>query len=57
MAVKAGVKRLCMFHSEHTYDDDTLESFLGETKDYLRIYAPESLLEIYLAYDGMELAL
>ncbi len=57
MAVKAGVKRLCMFHSEHTYDDEALEHFLDETRDYLGIYAPESLLEIYLAYDGMELAL
>lgn len=55
LAVKAGVKHLCMFHSEHTYDDEMLASFLQETREYLKIHTASSPLKIYLAYDGMDL--
>ncbi|MFZ4440133.1 MAG: MBL fold metallo-hydrolase [Syntrophales bacterium] len=57
LAVRAGVKRLCLFHSEPTLDDDALDRFLAETRDYLRIHSPESPLVIDLAYDGLEIAL
>jgi len=53
MAVRAGVKQLCMYHSEHAYDDETLDRFLQETREYFKIHAPNSTLEIVLAYDGM----
>jgi phosphoribosyl 1,2-cyclic phosphodiesterase len=55
MAVRAGVRRLCLFHSEHTYDDERLDSFLAETRDYLKIYAKEQPLTIDLAADGLEI--
>jgi len=57
LAVRAGVKRLCLFHSEPTLDDDALDRFLDETRDYLRIHSAESPLVIDLAYDGLEIAL
>ncbi len=55
MAVRAGVRRLCMFHSEHTYDDERLEEFLNETRDYLKIHADGHPLKIDLAADGLEI--
>ena len=36
LAVRAGVKRLCLFHSEPTWDDEALDRFLAETRDYLQ---------------------
>jgi len=55
LAVRAGVRRLCLFHSEHSYDDDALDQFLMDTREYLRIYDASSPLEIHLAYDGLEM--
>ncbi|MBU0544207.1 MAG: MBL fold metallo-hydrolase [Proteobacteria bacterium] len=55
LAVRAGVKRLCLFHSEHTYDDDALDQFLNDTRNYLNIHDSSSPLEICLAYDGLEI--
>ena len=57
LAVRAGVKRLCLFHSEPTWEDEALDRFLAETRDYLKIHAPSSPLRIDLAYDGLEIAL
>jgi ribonuclease BN (tRNA processing enzyme) len=57
LAVRAGVKRLCLFHSEPTWKDEALDKFLAETRDYLKIHAPASPLQIDLAYDGMEIPL
>ena len=54
LAVRAGARRLCLFHSEHSYDDDALDRFLMETREYLKIYDASSPLEIHLAYDGVE---
>ena len=55
LAVRSGARRLCLFHSEHTYDDDALEQFLEDAREYLRIYDESSPLEIHLAYDGLEI--
>ena len=55
LAVDAQVKRFCMFHNEHTYDDAALDQFLIDTRDYKKIHDPSSPLEIYLAYDGLEI--
>ncbi len=55
LAVRAGVKRLCLFHSEHTYNDESLDRFLNDTRKYLKILDKSSPLEIHLAYDGMEM--
>ncbi|MCX5837209.1 MAG: MBL fold metallo-hydrolase [Deltaproteobacteria bacterium] len=57
LAVRAGVKRLCLFHSEPTWEDEALDRFLVETRGYLKIHAPSSPLRIDLAYDGLEIAL
>lgn len=56
LAVRAGVRRLCMFHGEHTADDETLDRFLGDTRKYLRLYAEGSSLQIDQAYDGLEIS-
>lgn len=57
LAVQAGVKRLCLFHSEPTRDDEALDHFLAETREYLRIHDPRSSLMIDLAWDGLEIVL
>ena len=57
LAVRGGVKRLCLFHSEPTRDDDAMDRFLAETRDYLRIHDPASPLVIDLAYDGLRIDL
>ena len=55
LAVKAGVKHLCLYHSEHTYDDENLDQFLEDTRAYLNILAGSYPLKIDLAYDGLEI--
>ncbi|NQV18721.1 MAG: MBL fold metallo-hydrolase [Armatimonadetes bacterium] len=55
LAVKTGVKRLCLFHNEHAYDDEILEKLLRDTRRYLKICNDSYPLEIDLAYDGLEL--
>jgi phosphoribosyl 1,2-cyclic phosphodiesterase len=55
MAVKADVKRLCLFHNEHTWDDEQLERFLNDTRRYLEIHEASSALQIHLAYDGLKI--
>lgn len=57
LAVWAGVKRLCLFHNEHTCDDTELDRFLEETRKYLHLYAGDSPLAIDLAYDGLEIGM
>lgn len=53
LAVKAGVKHLCMFHTEPVLDDETLDKILEDTKRYAALYADSSSLKISLAYDGL----
>ena len=55
LAVEANVKRLVLFHNEHTCEDDELELFLENTQQYLKIYDESSPLKIDLAYDGMHI--
>ncbi len=43
MAVLAKAKRLCLFHSEPALDDEALDRFLGESRQYLKIHAPTRL--------------
>ncbi len=57
LAVRAGVKRLCLFHSEPTWDDEALDRFLAESREYLRIQESASSLLIDLAYDGLRIDL
>jgi len=55
LALRAGVRRLCLFHNEHTYDDEALDQFLSDTRKYLQLIDNSSPLKIYLAYDGLEI--
>jgi phosphoribosyl 1,2-cyclic phosphodiesterase len=55
LAVRAGVRRLCLFHHEHTYGDDMLEQFLKETRQYIKIYDQASSLRVEMAYDGLDI--
>lgn len=57
MAVAAGVRRLCLFHNEHTFDDDALDRFLEDTRAYLKILDGSSRLKIDLASDGLDIKL
>ncbi len=56
LAVRANVKHLCMFHSEPTNSDETLDRMLRETRKYAAIYDDSYPLNISLAYDGMEIS-
>jgi phosphoribosyl 1,2-cyclic phosphodiesterase len=55
LAVKAGVKRLCLFHHEHTYDDEVFDELLADTRTYLGILSETSPLKVLMAYDGLEI--
>lgn len=57
LAVKTGVKRLILFHSEHTYSDFQIEKFLSDTRKYLNLFDETSGLIIQTAYDGLEIEL
>ncbi len=57
LSVKAGVKHLCIYHNEPTFDDERLDEFLEDTRRYLKIYAETSPLVIDVAFDGMHIEL
>jgi phosphoribosyl 1,2-cyclic phosphodiesterase len=59
LSVKAGVKHLCLFHSDPTYDDDRLDVLLEDTRNYLKTYNDGMThpLKIDLAYDGMRMTI
>ena len=57
LAVRAGVKRLCLFHSEPTREDEAMDLFLADTREYLGLHDPGSPLRIDLAYDGLQMIL
>ena len=57
LSVKAGVKHLCLYHNEPTFDDEQLDEYLEDTRRYLEIFAKTSPLKIDIAYDGMQIEL
>lgn len=57
LAVRSKVKQLCLFHNEHTVDDNQLMGFLEQTRRYLELYAPKSPLSIDMAFDDLEVKL
>lgn len=56
LAANSEVRRLCLFHSDHTCDDEGLSLFLDDTRKYAAIYSQEGLV-VDLAYDGLLLEL
>ncbi|MCM2254970.1 MAG: MBL fold metallo-hydrolase [Vicinamibacteria bacterium] len=57
LAMRSGVKRLCLFHNEHTLDDAQLEKFLKDSRRYAELTDANSPLRIDLAHDGLEIEL
>lgn len=55
LAKDAGAKQLCIFHHEPSLNDEQLDDFYQETLNYERIYSPEILLKVTMAYDGLEM--
>lgn len=55
LAVASNVKRMLMFHHEHTENDRALDELLDQTRHYLKIHAPESRLQIDMAHDGLDI--
>ena len=55
LSVAANVRHLCLFHNEPSCDDENLDQFLEDTRNYLKIYSDTSPLKIDLAFDGLEL--
>jgi len=53
LSVKANVKRVVLFHLEHTASDQQFDTFIQETQEYLKIYSETSQLQAELAYDGL----
>lgn len=55
IAVKARVKHLCLFHSEHTQDDAALEKIYQDARQYASFFqqSDSAVPEISMAYDGL----
>ena len=53
MALKAGIKELWLFHHEPTYTDDKLKFLQEHALKYLQTLAPNSKLQIMVAYEGL----
>jgi len=54
LALKAGVKHLCLFHLEPVSTDQTLDKFLHDTRKLATLLGEDEILEVSIAWDGME---
>ncbi len=57
LSKRAGVKHLCLYHSEPTLDDDSLNKIQEDTRKYANLYEEATPLQISMAYDGLEVDL
>ena len=55
LAVRAGVKKLLLFHHEPTYSDEKLQEIVGKTVSYHELVGEGRGLEVDLAVEGSEL--
>ncbi len=55
LAKDAGVRHLCLFHQEPSFNDWELDAFLKDTRHYERMYRKSILLQISMAYDGLDI--
>ena len=55
LAMRAGVKHLCLFHSEPTASDEQLEQIESSTRRYAHLHDKSYPLKISQAYDGLEI--
>ncbi|HDR05370.1 MAG TPA: MBL fold metallo-hydrolase [Candidatus Marinimicrobia bacterium] len=57
LSVQANVKNLALFHHEPDKDDFTVQSMLHRSLNYKKINYPKAPLDVFLAYEGLELKL
>jgi len=55
IALKAGVKKLVMFHHDPSYDDEKLDAVYLRALKYKEMFDPGGSLNIIMAYEGLEL--
>ncbi|MBF0320748.1 MAG: MBL fold metallo-hydrolase [Nitrospirae bacterium] len=55
LSIGANVKRLCLFHHEPAYSDETLDQLYKDTVEYSQITSPEHPVKVDIAYDGLEI--
>lgn len=57
IALRAGVKKLVLFHHDPSYDDEKLDEVYLRALRYREMMDKSSRLEIVMAYEGLEIAL
>ncbi len=57
LAMRSGVKHLCLFHVEHTFSDAMLTQMLENTLRYRKQIANNGSMNVTMAYDGLEITL
>ena len=55
IALKAGVKKLVMFHHDPSYNDEKLDAVYLRALNYKNMMVDSNDLEIVMAYEGLEL--
>ncbi|MBF0517573.1 MAG: MBL fold metallo-hydrolase [Nitrospirae bacterium] len=55
LSASANVKRLCLFHHEPAYSDETIEQLYNDTVQYSQLTTPENPVKVDIAYDGLEI--
>ena len=53
----ARARRLCLYHHEPIFGDERLATLLAETRRLEEITRDDHRVEVFAAYDGMEIAL
>ena len=53
MAIRASVKRIALFHMEHTYTDSDIQEILETTLQYVASDPTQPQCQVYLAMEGM----
>jgi len=56
IALRAGVKKLVLFHHDPSYDDEKLDEVYLRALRYREMMDKHSKLEIIMAYEGLEIA-
>lgn len=57
LAIKSGVKNLALFHHEPDNDDETVYAMLKRSLNYKKVNYPDSDLNVFLAYEGLQVEL
>jgi hypothetical protein len=57
MCQLARARRLCLYHHEPMFDDERIARLLAETRRLEEITRTDHRVEVWAAYDGLEIAL